>query len=165
MLWPKGDCGAADNPASGDAFAAPQHPTRTRPSGVTVMLFIGRPPQRESDRTRTSFSAVGALAAKARAGGVGRGAGTAAAGGNSDRARMSSGRGFGRSGSGTGARTACTAGPALRSATDDILAGCSASSLDAGGGLKIAALAVPATMTKARVRGTRFMDRTRLATR
>ena len=143
------------------------------------MLFSDRPLQRASARLPTSLSVARSIARLARSRGArtrGGGAVRTAAAGDSARDAMSSGGGLGKSGSGTGARpVGITSGAlarpvwiasaALDCAGGDILAVCLPVTSSVDGGLKMAALAVPATTRKARASVTRFMEANPLTTR
>jgi len=129
------------------------------------MLLIDRPPQRESDRLRTSLAVATFIAGLA----CGRGAGglCTTTGDGSARDAIWGVGGLGRGVNGTGARPVSIVRVALDFTTGDILAGSLGVTSSAGGelkmvdgGLKMAALAVPATTKKARANATRFMGRT-----
>jgi len=131
------------------------------------MLFIVRPPQRPSDRLRTSLTVTRSIADLAGAGGAG-GVCTTAGGGDSERDAIWGAGGLGRGVNGTGARPVSRISGALDFTAGDRLAAwrgtISGVDVDRGlkagdGGLKIAALAVPATTKKARASATRFMER------
>ena len=127
------------------------------------MLFIGRPPQRDSERPRTSLAVARAT------GGLTSGgltSGDLASGGEGSASAAvcgGSGGGFRRSGNGTGARPVSTIIGALDLTATGIvgeggLGMISRVVADLGGGAKMAALAVPATTRKATANATRLME-------
>ena len=149
-----------------------QHRTWTLPFGWTVTLLIGRPPQRPSDRLRTSWAVARSIDGLARANAAcgveaGRLICGVVGGGSSSEAicgDAGSGGGFGRCGNGTGARweSMVTGAVDLTTSAAVVEGGLGVPSRGAvgiDGGVKMAALAAPATTRDARTANpTRFME-------
>ena len=131
------------------------------PSGSTLMLDIGRPPHRLSDRLFTSLADPGRPAWGGDCGiGVGRICERSGGGSVSD-ATCPTGGMDGRI-RGTGARRVSIIARAPDLTPADIFGGGGgsglASSMDLEAGAKMAALAVPVTATRAKANARRFME-------